>query len=184
MVMAFVAAAIAMLVALIPAGIVLYRGELVASVVAYEFITSVVVMVLALRRAGFPAPEPVRAAGGAGGAPVWQRAGLRPRAGALAVMGRQVVADVLLGLAVVTTLGASVGVLVMRDAYQKLHFVTPAALVAPLLVALAIFVQMGLVENTGETFLALLFMVIGRAFLEPRHDPGHPGQGNGRLAPP
>ena len=48
MVMAFVAAAIAMLVALIPAGIVLYRGELVASVVAYEFITSVVVMVLAL----------------------------------------------------------------------------------------------------------------------------------------
>ena len=57
-------------------------------------------------------------------------------------MARQVVADVLLGLAVVTTLGASVGVLVMRDAYQKLHFVTPAALVAPFLVALAIFVQM------------------------------------------
>jgi multisubunit Na+/H+ antiporter MnhG subunit len=80
-------------------------------------------------------------------------------------MARQVVADVLLGLAVVTTLGASVGVLVMRDAYQKLHFVTPAALVAPLLVALAIFVQMGLVENTGETFLALLFMVIAGPFL-------------------
>jgi len=80
-------------------------------------------------------------------------------------MARQVVADVLLGLAVVTTLGASVGVLVMHDAYQKLHFVTPAALVAPLLVALAIFVQMGLVENTGETFLALLFMVIAGPFL-------------------
>jgi multisubunit Na+/H+ antiporter MnhG subunit len=80
-------------------------------------------------------------------------------------MARQVVADVLLGLAVVTTLGASVGVLVMRDAYQKLHFVTPAALVAPLLVALAIFVQMGLVENTGETFLALLFMVMAGPFL-------------------
>jgi multisubunit Na+/H+ antiporter MnhG subunit len=55
--------------------------------------------------------------------------------------------------------------MVMRDAYQKLHFVTPAALVAPLLVALAIFVQMGLVENTGETFLALLFMVIAGPFL-------------------
>jgi multisubunit Na+/H+ antiporter MnhG subunit len=80
-------------------------------------------------------------------------------------MARQVVADVLLGLAVVITLGASVGVLVMRDAYQKLHFVTPAALVAPFLVALAIFVQMGLVENTGETFLALLFMVIAGPFL-------------------
>ena len=80
-------------------------------------------------------------------------------------MARQVVADVLLGLAVMIVLSASIGVLVMRDAYQKLHFVTPAALVAPLLVTLAIFVQTGLVENTGETFLALLFMVIAGPFL-------------------
>jgi multisubunit Na+/H+ antiporter MnhG subunit len=80
-------------------------------------------------------------------------------------MAKQVVADILLGLAVVMALSASVGVLVMRDAYQKLHFVTPAALVAPFLVALAIFVQMGLVENTGETFLALLFMVIAGPYL-------------------
>jgi multisubunit Na+/H+ antiporter MnhG subunit len=80
-------------------------------------------------------------------------------------MARQVVADILLGLAVVVVLSASVGVLVMRDAYQKLHFVTPAALVAPFLVALAIFVRMGPVENTGETFLALLFMVIAGPYL-------------------
>ena len=53
MVMAFVAAAIAMLIALIPAGIVLYRGELLAAVVAYEFITSVIVIVLALLAQGF-----------------------------------------------------------------------------------------------------------------------------------
>ena len=53
MVMAFVAAAIAMLVAMIPAGIVLLRGELADSVVAYEFITSVVVMVLALLAQSF-----------------------------------------------------------------------------------------------------------------------------------
>ena len=56
MVMAFVAAAIALLVALIPPGVVLYRGELVASVVAYEFITSVAVMVLALLAQGFQRP--------------------------------------------------------------------------------------------------------------------------------
>jgi multisubunit Na+/H+ antiporter MnhG subunit len=80
-------------------------------------------------------------------------------------MAREIIADVLLGLAVVMVLGASVGVLVMRDAYQKIHFVTPAALVAPALVALAVFVQMGLVVNTGETLLALLFMVIGGPFL-------------------
>ena len=80
-------------------------------------------------------------------------------------MARDIVADVLLGLAVVTVLGASVGVLVMRDAYAKLHYVTPAALVAPVLVALAIFVQAGLYENTGETFLALAFMVIAGPYL-------------------
>jgi multisubunit Na+/H+ antiporter MnhF subunit len=56
MVMAFVAAAIAMLVALIPAGIVLCREELASSVVAYEFITSAVVMVLALLAQGFRRP--------------------------------------------------------------------------------------------------------------------------------
>ena len=56
MVMAFVAAAIAMLVAIIPAGIVLYRGELEASVVAYEFITAVMVMVFALLAQGFQRP--------------------------------------------------------------------------------------------------------------------------------
>jgi multicomponent Na+:H+ antiporter subunit F len=53
MVMAFIAAAIAMLIAIVPAGIVLCRGELAASVVAYEFITSVIVMVLALLAQGF-----------------------------------------------------------------------------------------------------------------------------------
>jgi multicomponent Na+:H+ antiporter subunit G len=80
-------------------------------------------------------------------------------------MAREVVCDTLLGLAVVIVAGASAGVLVMRDPYQKLHFVTPAALVAPALVALAIFVQAGLVENTGETLVALLFLVIGGPFL-------------------
>jgi multisubunit Na+/H+ antiporter MnhF subunit len=49
----FVAAAIAMLIGIIPAGIVLSRGNLMAAVVAYEFITSVMVMVLALLAQGF-----------------------------------------------------------------------------------------------------------------------------------
>ena len=51
--MAFVAAAIAMLIGIIPAGLVLFRGNLMAAVVAYEFITSVMVMVLALLAQGF-----------------------------------------------------------------------------------------------------------------------------------
>jgi hypothetical protein len=53
MVMGFVAAAIAMLVAIIHAGIVLCRGDFGASVVAYEFISAVIVMVLALLAQAF-----------------------------------------------------------------------------------------------------------------------------------
>jgi multicomponent Na+:H+ antiporter subunit G len=78
---------------------------------------------------------------------------------------QDIFSDILLGMAVLIVVGASLGVLLMRDAYQKLHFVTPAALVAPLLVALAILAQVGVYENTGETFLALLFMVIAGPFL-------------------
>jgi multisubunit Na+/H+ antiporter MnhG subunit len=78
---------------------------------------------------------------------------------------KNVFSDILLGSAVLIVLGASIGLLVMRDAYQKLHFVTPAALVAPFLVALAVLVQMGAYENTGETFLALLFLVIAGPFV-------------------
>jgi multisubunit Na+/H+ antiporter MnhG subunit len=81
------------------------------------------------------------------------------------VIVKDTVSDVLLGLAVVIVLGASVGVLLMRDAYSKLHFVTPAALVALLLVALAILAQVGVYENAGETFLALLCMMIAGPFL-------------------
>jgi multisubunit Na+/H+ antiporter MnhF subunit len=53
MVLGFTAAAVAMLIALIPAGIVLARGELPEAVVAYEFITAVMVMVLALLAQAF-----------------------------------------------------------------------------------------------------------------------------------
>ncbi len=80
-------------------------------------------------------------------------------------MARDIVAGILLAMAVAVVSVSSVGVLVMRDPYQKLHFVTPAALVAPALVALAVLVQMGLYENSGETWLALLFMVIAGPFL-------------------
>ena len=78
---------------------------------------------------------------------------------------KDIAADVLLGAAVLIVAGASVGVLLMRDAYQKLHFVTPAALVAPFLVALAVLVQMGWDENSGETCLALFFLVIAGPYL-------------------
>jgi multisubunit Na+/H+ antiporter MnhG subunit len=78
---------------------------------------------------------------------------------------REVVTDVLLVLAVLTVAAAAIGVAVMPDAYAKLHYVTPAAVVAPVLVALAILVTEGLDENTGETVLALVIMVAVAPFL-------------------
>ena len=56
MVLGFAAAAIAMLIALVPAGVVLCRGDLAAAVVAFEFITAVMVMVLALLAQAFQRP--------------------------------------------------------------------------------------------------------------------------------
>ena len=78
---------------------------------------------------------------------------------------RDVLADVLLGLAVAIVLASTVGLLVMRDVYQKLHFVTPIALVAPVIVGLAVLAQSGLTENTAQTWLALVFIVIAGPFL-------------------
>ena len=52
----FVIAAIAMLVAVIPCGIVVVRGQLMDAVVAYEAISSVVLMVLVLLAEGFRRP--------------------------------------------------------------------------------------------------------------------------------
>lgn len=78
---------------------------------------------------------------------------------------RDVLADVFLGLAAAVAGGSALGVLVMRGVYRKLHFVTPAALVAPMLVALAVFIREGLDENTGQTLLAVAFVVIAGPFL-------------------
>jgi multisubunit Na+/H+ antiporter MnhG subunit len=78
---------------------------------------------------------------------------------------RAIVADGLLGLAAVVVLGSSVGILLMRDVYEKLHYVTPLAVVAPVIVGLAILVQSGWSVNSLQTWLAIAFMVIGAPFL-------------------
>ncbi len=80
-------------------------------------------------------------------------------------MTREIITDVLLALAVLTVAAAALGVAVMPDAAARLHYVTPAAVVAPVLVLLAVFVTEGLDENTGETLLAVLIMIATAPFL-------------------
>jgi hypothetical protein len=49
----FIIAAIVMLIATIPCGLVVLRGQLMSAVVAYEAISSIIVMVLVLLPEGF-----------------------------------------------------------------------------------------------------------------------------------
>jgi multisubunit Na+/H+ antiporter MnhG subunit len=81
------------------------------------------------------------------------------------VIVQDVISDVLLGLAVIVVLASGLGVMVMKDPYQKLHFVGPAVFVAPILLALAVLVVKGYYENTTETWLALFFMIMTGPFL-------------------
>lgn len=80
-------------------------------------------------------------------------------------MTRLVITDVLLALAVVIVAASAIGLLRARDAADRLHYVTPAAVVAPVLVAAAVFVRQGLDENTGETLVAVVIMLAAAPFL-------------------
>jgi multisubunit Na+/H+ antiporter MnhF subunit len=53
----FVIAAVAMLLALLPAGITIARGTLADAVIGFQFITSVAVMIFALLAEGFRRPS-------------------------------------------------------------------------------------------------------------------------------
>lgn len=78
---------------------------------------------------------------------------------------REITADIFLGLAVAIVIVSALGVLVMRDSYQKLHFASPAALVSPVLVTFAVWLYVGNKATTMEAVLALLFIVIASPFL-------------------
>ncbi len=78
---------------------------------------------------------------------------------------QSILADVLLGAAVLVVAASSVGILVMRDAYQKLHFVTPVSFVAPLLVAGAITLRAGWSEPTGQSWLAVGIVCVAAPLL-------------------
>lgn len=80
-------------------------------------------------------------------------------------MVREVVTDVLLTLAVLTVAASALGVATMRTPYARLHYVTPAAVVAPVLVTLAVFVTEGLNVYTGGAVLALVFVIAASPFL-------------------
>lgn len=80
-------------------------------------------------------------------------------------MVREVAVDILLALAVAVVLASSLGVLVMRDAVRKVHYLGPLSVVAPTLVGLAVLVQSGWSSRSAQTWLAVLLVVIASPYL-------------------
>lgn len=78
---------------------------------------------------------------------------------------RAIAADIFLGLGAAMVIVSSVGILVMRTAYDKLHYVTPASLVAPISIGVAILIQSGWSSRSAQTWLAIGFMVIASPYL-------------------
>jgi monovalent cation/proton antiporter MnhG/PhaG subunit len=54
-------------------------------------------------------------------------------------MAVKIAVDILLGLGVGVALLSSIGIVAMRDPYQRLHFISPPASLSALCVALAVF---------------------------------------------
>jgi multisubunit Na+/H+ antiporter MnhG subunit len=71
-----------------------------------------------------------------------------------------VLSDVFLGAAVLVVAASALGIGLMGDAYQRVHFVTPIGLVAPVFVALSVSVRDGLTEQTAQVWLVVVILWI------------------------
>jgi monovalent cation/proton antiporter MnhG/PhaG subunit len=69
-----------------------------------------------------------------------------------------VIASVLLGLGVFFALAGALGVAVMRDAYQRLHYLTLPCAVSSGLLALAVLLHEPQKAATGKVFLIALVL--------------------------
>ncbi len=76
-----------------------------------------------------------------------------------------VVVDALVAFGVLVELGCCVGVFVMRDAYDQLHYTGPAAILGPLAFAAAIVAQEGVSQAGVKAVLVALLLVVANPVL-------------------
>jgi monovalent cation/proton antiporter MnhG/PhaG subunit len=67
---------------------------------------------------------------------------------------------VLVGVAAAITLLCAIGVLVMRDAYQRLHYLSPPATVSAFLIVLAVALDGGGVAATIKVILVAVVLTL------------------------
>ena len=73
--------------------------------------------------------------------------------------------DVLLGIAVVVTVLSAVGVAVMRDPYQKLHYIAPPASLGVVCVVAALFIGEAQKLAVGKAVLIALLLFFMNAVI-------------------
>jgi multisubunit Na+/H+ antiporter MnhG subunit len=73
-----------------------------------------------------------------------------------------VVVAVLVGLAVLVAVLSCIGVFVMRDPYDSLHYTAPASVLSPVLLAIAVVIEEGIGSQAGikSILVALLLIVL------------------------
>lgn len=78
---------------------------------------------------------------------------------------RDVAIDALLAAAVLITVLCGVGVVAMRDPYQRLHFLGPVGVVVPALIAVAVLVREGVSESSAKAWLLALWLLVASPLL-------------------
>ena len=80
-------------------------------------------------------------------------------------MGVEVAAAALLAAGVLIELSCCVGVLLMRDAYDKLHYTGPAAILGPVLLASAVVIREGVGQAGIKAVLVALLLIVANPVL-------------------
>lgn len=80
-------------------------------------------------------------------------------------MSHPLIIEILLAIAVLTALASCIGMLVMRDPYQRLHYLSPAASISPILIMVAVVLQEGLKQAGIKAILIAAVMFVMNAVL-------------------
>jgi monovalent cation/proton antiporter MnhG/PhaG subunit len=96
----------------------------------------------------------------------------------------QIAIDVLLGIAAVVTVLSAVGLAVMRDPYQKLHFIAPPASIGSICVVVALFIGEKQKQAAGKAVLIAFLLYFMNAVITHATARAHYVREKGAWPPP
>jgi monovalent cation/proton antiporter MnhG/PhaG subunit len=99
-------------------------------------------------------------------------------------MAVKIVVDILLGLGVGVALLSSIGIVAMRDPYQRLHFISPPASLSALCVAIAIFLGEKQKQAGGKAALVAFLLYFMNAVVTHATARAHFVREEGKWPPP